>query len=300
MVAPTVDVLRRLATSIHDEIGSRQGSKHSNPDLSKDIAKLMASLDDLDVYRYKEGRVLDDDEMPVPDAISVGLASLSHGSGSNPLSDFNFQFATACARRRLLPVSSLLPFLELDNPLSDERLGGTGPSLPSDKLPDLSIPPSSWPASPSAEPITTIPTSHPTSPGASTAQAAVLTPDLAPATALPAQPTSPTLPSSAAESDIPMVYESDRGESGWEDDEGSDSENPDNGSSSSQSDAEDGMEGVDEEDIAADITGNGDGWESGEELDGGLFDGGVSARDDEDDFVGADDDTDRSEGWATD
>ncbi|EIM86401.1 uncharacterized protein STEHIDRAFT_57738, partial [Stereum hirsutum FP-91666 SS1] len=132
MVAPTVDVLRRLATSIHEEIGSRQGSKHSSPEISKDIKRLMMSIDDLDVYRYKEGRVLDADEKPVADAMSVGLAALSHGSAGNPLTDFNAQWATACARRRLVPISALLPFLKYDDPLADKRLGGNGHAAPPD------------------------------------------------------------------------------------------------------------------------------------------------------------------------
>ncbi|KAJ7844627.1 hypothetical protein B0H14DRAFT_2585142 [Mycena olivaceomarginata] len=40
----------------------------------------MASLDEHDVYVEKEGRVLDDDEKPVPDVISVGMAALTHAS----------------------------------------------------------------------------------------------------------------------------------------------------------------------------------------------------------------------------
>ncbi|KAI0037338.1 hypothetical protein FA95DRAFT_1459797, partial [Auriscalpium vulgare] len=66
MVSPCIDVLRRLAASIHAEIGTHQGARHSTPDLSRDIAAVMQSLDALKVYRYCEGRVLDDDEKPAP------------------------------------------------------------------------------------------------------------------------------------------------------------------------------------------------------------------------------------------
>ncbi|KAJ7710129.1 hypothetical protein B0H14DRAFT_2646184 [Mycena olivaceomarginata] len=38
----------------------------------------MASLDEHEVYVEKEGRVLDDDEKPAPDVISVGMAALTH------------------------------------------------------------------------------------------------------------------------------------------------------------------------------------------------------------------------------
>ena len=80
MVSPCVDVLRNLANHINTDLGARQGKKHASPDTKKDIDILMASLSKLEVYVEKEGRTLDPDEMPVPDAVSVGLAELAHGS----------------------------------------------------------------------------------------------------------------------------------------------------------------------------------------------------------------------------
>jgi hypothetical protein len=65
---------------------------------------LMESLAKLEVY-VKEGRVLDPDEQPVPDAISVGLAELAHGSS---LAKYNAQFEHLRERRRVLPISDLL------------------------------------------------------------------------------------------------------------------------------------------------------------------------------------------------
>jgi hypothetical protein len=47
---------------------------------------------------------LDPDEMPVPEAISIGLADLVHGS---MLAAFNTQFESNRERRRLVPISNL-------------------------------------------------------------------------------------------------------------------------------------------------------------------------------------------------
>jgi hypothetical protein len=90
------------------ELGTRQGSKHATTDLANDIAALMASLNDHEVYVEKEGRVLDDDEKPVPDVISVGIAALTHGASITPLAEFNQQFDILRERRRLTPVAELL------------------------------------------------------------------------------------------------------------------------------------------------------------------------------------------------
>lgn len=105
MVSPCVDVLRNLARQLNDDLGSSQGSRHSKPELTKDIALLMQNLDDLDVYRAVEGRVLDPDEMPVPDALSFGLSELTHGTA---IPDYNVMFDRNRERRRLQPLSNLL------------------------------------------------------------------------------------------------------------------------------------------------------------------------------------------------
>ncbi|KAJ7724186.1 hypothetical protein DFH07DRAFT_759173 [Mycena maculata] len=113
LVSPCVDVLRRLATSINTDLRARQGNKHTIPDLDNDIQSLMASLSEHEVYIYikKEGRVLDDDEMPVPDVLSMGAAALTHGTTSNPLQDFNSQFDQLRRRRDLIPISVLDQYL---------------------------------------------------------------------------------------------------------------------------------------------------------------------------------------------
>ncbi|KAF7375236.1 hypothetical protein MSAN_00410200 [Mycena sanguinolenta] len=86
----------------------RQGSKHASPELAEDIQALMDSLAEHEVYTEKEGRVLDDDEKPVPDVLSVGMAALTHGTSTTPLAEFNEQFEILRRRRQLTPASDLL------------------------------------------------------------------------------------------------------------------------------------------------------------------------------------------------
>ncbi|KAJ7917839.1 hypothetical protein B0H13DRAFT_2231360 [Mycena leptocephala] len=108
LISPCVDVLRQLATKINIDLGARQGSKHASPDLADDIDELMDSLAEHEVYVEKEGRVLDDDEKPAPDVLSVGMAALTHGTSTTPLAEFNQQFDIMRERRRLTSVSELL------------------------------------------------------------------------------------------------------------------------------------------------------------------------------------------------
>ncbi|KAJ7809892.1 hypothetical protein B0H14DRAFT_2864831 [Mycena olivaceomarginata] len=89
------------------------GSKHATPDLEEDIDALMDSLAEHEVYLEKEGRVLDDDEKPAPDVLSVGMATLTHGSSTTPLSEFNQQFEIMRERRGLVPISDLLPLINV-------------------------------------------------------------------------------------------------------------------------------------------------------------------------------------------
>lgn len=123
MVSPCVDVLRRLASRINGELGSQQGSKHTIPDLEKDMSSLMSSLAEHDVYVVKEGRVLDPGEAPVPDVLSTGLAALSHGTSTNHIAEFNTTFNRLRERRKLTPVANLVNQLD-DN---DSATISTGP-----------------------------------------------------------------------------------------------------------------------------------------------------------------------------
>ncbi|KAJ6557141.1 hypothetical protein B0H10DRAFT_2121103 [Mycena sp. CBHHK59/15] len=114
LISPCVDILRSLATRINTDLGARQGAKHTIPQLAEDIAVLMDSLDEHDVYTLQPGRVLDDDEKPVPDILAAGMAALTHGASTTPLADFNRQFETLRERRRLTPIADLLLLLDVD------------------------------------------------------------------------------------------------------------------------------------------------------------------------------------------
>ncbi|KAJ7797568.1 hypothetical protein B0H14DRAFT_3493636 [Mycena olivaceomarginata] len=97
LISPCVDILRQLATKINNDIA--------------DIDTLITSLTEHKVYVEKEGRVLDADDKPVPDVLSVGMAALTHGGSTTPLSEFNEQFDILRERRRLRPVSDLLDLI---------------------------------------------------------------------------------------------------------------------------------------------------------------------------------------------
>ncbi|KAJ7456193.1 hypothetical protein FB451DRAFT_1512643 [Mycena latifolia] len=147
LVSPCIDILRQLATRINLDLGARQGSKHATPDLAADIEALMDSLEEHEVYVEKEGRVLDDDEKPAPDVLSAGMAALSHGTSTNPLAEFNQQFDTLRARRRLTPVADLFGLINraaIPTTTSSSAPAVTPPAAPSgddddefEGLPDL-------------------------------------------------------------------------------------------------------------------------------------------------------------------
>jgi hypothetical protein len=104
LVSPCVDILRRLSTKINLELGTEQGSRHTIPDLRKDIEILMGVLKEHTVYEVVHGRVVDTQDRAVQDVISIGLAQLSHGSATNPIREFNEQFESLRERRKLTPV----------------------------------------------------------------------------------------------------------------------------------------------------------------------------------------------------
>jgi hypothetical protein len=84
-------------------LGADQGNRHAPANLSRDIATLMTSLDEHSVYRVQKGRVLDDDDPPVKDVVTVGLQSLTAGT-KNPLSEYNAAFQCLQSRRKMIPV----------------------------------------------------------------------------------------------------------------------------------------------------------------------------------------------------
>ena len=83
-------------------MGADQGVRHAPPDLTDDIQSLMDSLDEHKVYQIQKGRVLHDDDEPVPDVVAVGLHKLTEG----PLNEYNAAFHRLQKRRKMKPVSS--------------------------------------------------------------------------------------------------------------------------------------------------------------------------------------------------
>ncbi|KAH7917985.1 hypothetical protein BV22DRAFT_1025352, partial [Leucogyrophana mollusca] len=114
MIAPCVEVLRHLSKTMNTLLGSKLGSTHEPMDLSTDIPVLMSSPADHDVYKLKIGRILDEDDPPMPDVITDGLHTLTD-STNNPLTDFNRNLACLQTQRRLVPIVGPPPtFLEAE------------------------------------------------------------------------------------------------------------------------------------------------------------------------------------------
>ena len=103
-MAPCVDVLRQLSKIFNDNLGADQGIRHAPANLTDDIQSLMESLDEHNVYRIQNGRVLDKDDGPVKDVMGVGLQNLVEGN-KNPLSEYNEAFQRLQRRRKMTPVN---------------------------------------------------------------------------------------------------------------------------------------------------------------------------------------------------
>lgn len=98
MITPCIEILRQLAKQMHEDLGSRQGTKHASPDLERDIAELMRSLKEHNVCVIEPGRTLNEDEI-IPNAASVGLQNID-----GPLEEFNEMFSNLQARCRMNPL----------------------------------------------------------------------------------------------------------------------------------------------------------------------------------------------------
>ncbi|THG92899.1 hypothetical protein EW026_g8172 [Hermanssonia centrifuga] len=76
MVLPCIDILRKLSAQINTDLGSCQGSKHTSPDLWKDIEILMQSLEENQVYVLEKGRTITGSNAMVKNAVAAGLQAL--------------------------------------------------------------------------------------------------------------------------------------------------------------------------------------------------------------------------------
>lgn len=120
-VAPCIDILRTLATQMNQDLGSRQGSRHSSPDLSKDIVELMRSLHEHRVYCYEGGRVIEGENTEVRNVVTAGLRNLH-----KPLADYNNMFSRLQEQRRRTPLIGVGSRLQAQLPTQDVTSGAQG------------------------------------------------------------------------------------------------------------------------------------------------------------------------------
>ena len=110
-LAPTIEVLRAISRNFNDVLGANQGTRHAPPDLTNDIATLMESLNDNNVYRFQQGRVLSDDTGgAVEDVVLTGLLSLTEGE-KTPLTEYNETIQHLQRRRRITSVAEQAKFV---------------------------------------------------------------------------------------------------------------------------------------------------------------------------------------------
>lgn len=111
------------------ELGSHQGTKHTSPDLQRDIERHMQSLRDRDVYTIEDGRVVDlSDDGEDRDATQYGAVVNCMTEGYNrltePLRELNSSFRRLQERCRAQPLAGQPYF---DGP----SVVGAAPSSPS-------------------------------------------------------------------------------------------------------------------------------------------------------------------------
>lgn len=126
MIAPTVEILHKLAKQFNDVLGVDQGTKHAPAEISKDIQALMDNLKINGVYELTKGRVFDGEGQLATDVVEVGMHALLQGTRS-PLKDYNESFERLQMRHRTRPVKI---------PRTEEAAG----SSPSPSPPALSPP----------------------------------------------------------------------------------------------------------------------------------------------------------------
>ncbi|KAI0309837.1 hypothetical protein OF83DRAFT_1232886, partial [Amylostereum chailletii] len=102
-IAPCIQVLRALATSVNGMFGAKQGDRHATPDLTNDVDALMTSIWENQVYTVCLCREFADDDPPAVDAMAAGAQSLTWGANS-PLKQFNEQMVTLRHRLRVQPL----------------------------------------------------------------------------------------------------------------------------------------------------------------------------------------------------
>ncbi|KAG9123824.1 hypothetical protein FRC07_013844 [Ceratobasidium sp. 392] len=91
MITPCIGALRTLTRDFNEMIGNYRTTHHSSPDKTRDILKIIESLEKYKVYEVHEGRTFDNKCDPIVDAQSLGLESLFWGKLSG-LKEYNKEF----------------------------------------------------------------------------------------------------------------------------------------------------------------------------------------------------------------
>ncbi|EKM53698.1 uncharacterized protein PHACADRAFT_164003 [Phanerochaete carnosa HHB-10118-sp] len=99
MIAPCVHILRELAKQVHATFVSHQGSKHTSPNLQRDIDRLMASLDQHGVYTIDEGRCINSENGEVLNVVADEIRGLQE-----PLQEYNRLFRELQSSIRSKPL----------------------------------------------------------------------------------------------------------------------------------------------------------------------------------------------------
>ncbi|KAL0565003.1 hypothetical protein V5O48_017032 [Marasmius crinis-equi] len=102
-IAPCVQALQHITKNMTAALGINIGNKHQTPDVANDIAQLMKSLDENEVYCVVPGHTTDHDDPPATNVIEAGLRALKSTS-SNPLADYNTVFLCLQTHSQILPV----------------------------------------------------------------------------------------------------------------------------------------------------------------------------------------------------
>lgn len=103
----------------------------------------MDSLKEHEVYTVKPGRVLDAEDIPVPDVLSTGLAVLTHGSTTNtinPIAEFNEQYNRLRERRSMAPISDTFNYPGLPTQTSAPPSDPTPEAAPINESFDTELP----------------------------------------------------------------------------------------------------------------------------------------------------------------
>ncbi|KEP45526.1 hypothetical protein V565_263760, partial [Rhizoctonia solani 123E] len=102
------DALRNLVRDLNGTLGTYLGTKHTSPDISLDVARLVRNLDDRNVYRLRPGRTLNGKDEPAVDMQSTGLHKLMDGRDSG-INEYNRLFESTQRAYRVPPVSQMVP-----------------------------------------------------------------------------------------------------------------------------------------------------------------------------------------------